>query len=372
MGMAIALLSAWGCGHHGPVSETPPAHAPIETEPTAAAQSDAPFIPAEDVNQVGTPRTLGTDATFQDLIALASRLDDGAFETVETSCLLSGEGPYRLEADVAVSVRPLPSAPADLDARATKATQAQALLRWGPLGQDGLTVVSFAHPRPPKGRAALLVITDEGLYVLGLGHSRAPTTTQAPVNHLNEVTALLRDVQSLWVTAESGIALSRLRAVLGGLPTHLHGHIGLAVALAEGTKLPTPLPAQDDGAGLCPQGLTPLADDAPIGDLAIASIRETLGELLVRGERCLAQARGPAALGGVIEQWLRVGPRGEVTETCWSSDPLGDPALRSCLLSASKALRFSPPAPSGSVDLQLPVRLEPTWPAASAPVCDRQ
>lgn len=368
----VVLTGTWGCAHASPTSPSAPVAA-SNHEPRAG-QGDDNLSPAEAREEVGSSssRDLGVAATFQDLVALASRLDDVTQQTLETSCLLSGEGPYRLEADVAVAVRPLPSAPADLDERARVAPEAQALLRWGPVGQDGLAVVSFAHPRPPTGRAALLVITDEGLYALGLGHqlpAAAPAIPRKPFDEVTKAMAVFRDVESLWVTAEAGVPMVRLRAVLDGVPTHLFGHVGFAVALADGTKLPSPLPAHDDGAGLCPDGLPPMDDDAPLGDLDIVKIRETLSDLLVSGERCLAQARGPAALGGVVEQWLRVGPTGEVTDSCWSSDPLGDAALRSCLVSAAKTLRFAPPMPSGVVDLQLPVRLQPRWPAPASPVC---
>ena len=113
--LAALTLLFFGCGEPATQTQTQ-----TQTQQSAggtreiqerAAPDDARPTPRD-------PRALPGSAVFGDLVEVARALDERRDSRSESGCLLrASPGAYRLEADLAVAVRPLPQAPEELDAR---------------------------------------------------------------------------------------------------------------------------------------------------------------------------------------------------------------------------------------------------------------
>jgi hypothetical protein len=226
---------------------------------------------------------------------------------------------------------------------------------------------------PLREPAVVWAITDEGVYVRSSQRAAAdpdPITVDALSASIPSTSP--ESIGVLFVTAESGTSLERLAEVLALVPPALSGRVGLAVALAPGTRLPAPpdAPASADAAaGLCPDGLPELAPDVPLGDLRADAIVQSLGPLRQAAEICVSSTTGPGAAGGRVVLALRIGADGTIDDACAVEDATNDPVLRACLLRATRSVAFPAPSPAGVVDVQLPLLLAPLPAQRQAPLC---
>lgn len=370
MATALALLGVAGCGGTGggAGSRVP---GPGTDRPDEGPDGEGGREATAD------PRALGVTSTFGDLVAAARRLDDRFEADSDAGCLLRGSGagsPFRLEADIAVAVRPLPDAPPDLDARlGATGLGIRALTRWGSLGAgDDLALVVFTSTPPVSAPSAvLLAITDRGAFVIPIGTSRERMGPVPLAEALSRVAARTEgDPAPIVVTAEEGVSLAILREALTGLSASVAGLVALAVPLAEGTRLPPDPAAQADNLdGACPDGLPEPAPGAAFGDLPPAAILEGLRPLRDGAAQCFANTTGRAASGGRVGISVRIGADGAVIAACVSDDGIGDPGLRSCLVELARASRFPAPSPAGIVDAVLPLVLRPDDSMRQRPIC---
>lgn len=317
-------------------------------------------------------RALGADATYRDLLRAARTLDDRRDQDSDAGCLVRRG--WRLEADLAVAVRPLPSAPDDLDARlAEELGPVTVLSRWGAYGDAGeegaprLAFSTVTTTLPPRVEPAVVwVVTDTGVYVRSTASSRpaGPTGVEA-------LEASLNGAGALFVSAEAGVPLSRLAEVLSSVPESFAGRMGLVVPLSAGTRLPAPPEVQEgDAAAICPDGLPALPEDAPLGSMRPERILQSLGPLRQGAEICVGATDGPGAAGGRVVMALRIAADGRVAETCIMEDATDDPTLRACLLRAARTIAFPPPESPGTVDVALPLALSPLPSQRQRPVCE--
>lgn len=317
-------------------------------------------------------RDLDPDATFADLARAARELDDRRDQDSSEGCLLRRG--WHLAADLAVAVRPLAEPPDDLDERLEGDPGAVVVLsRWGMYGEareGGVALTAVTTTMPPRTEPAILwAVTDRGVYVR---HSRVAVTEPGPLS-LEQATAMIpADAGALFVTAEAGLPLSRLADVLAAAPDRLTGTVGLAVALAPDTRLPEPPEqgGQADTDGLCPNGLPPLAEGAPVGNLLPQRIVSSLGPLRQGAEICVGATDGPGAAGGRVVLALRIGADGSLAEACVVEEAAPDPSLRACLLRSARSTMFPTPDPPGAVDVQLPLVLAPLDEQRQRPLCD--
>lgn len=345
----LAIVSL-ACG-----GSPPPSVAEPEAEVEVQAQR-----PAEDL------RALRSDATFDDLLGAARRLDDRRDQDSSAGCLLRRG--WRLEADLAVAVRPLPPVPPDLDeALENDPGPVNVLSRWGAYGNGDPAHASFVAATttlPPRREPAIVwALTDQGIYV----RSSEAASAQRGLRTIEEARAAIDpSIGALFVTAEAEVPLERMAELLAIVPDELAGRVALAVGLEPGTRLPAAPTEESErsDAGLCPEGLEP--PNGPEGDLAARAIVEALGPLRREAEICVSTAQGP---GGRIELAMRIGPDGRLTEACAISDSSGDAAMRDCVLRAARATTFPVPDPRGSVDVQLPLVLAPSEESRQRPLC---
>lgn len=324
-------------------------------------------------------RLLPDGATFQDLVASARRLDDRRDQESASRCLIrpaAGARAARLEADLAVAVRPLASAPEDLDQRLTTACEPLRLLtRWGVVGgtlpPQPLGVVAFTTTTPIAGAPVVVALTGAGTRVrtttgcLGRSPDGIDDLTAAPVQEA------LRNAPAIAVTAEAGVPLARVVELLQQLEP-LGRPLVLGVVLASDTRLPAPAaqPGSDPSAGLCPDGLPePAASEAP-GEMSAQTLLGSLGPLRTAAQSCLASATGPGASGGRITVTFRIAADGRVSQACARQDAPDDPALRACVLESVRAIQFPPPSPPGYVDAELPLVLQPDSTLAQRALCN--
>jgi hypothetical protein len=249
-------------------------------------------VPVDDTpaQRITSPRDLAADATFADLVAAARRQDDLRAQDSSAGCLLRTR-PWRLEADLAAAVRPLPEPPPSLTARLERVA---VLTRYGAIGEPTapLGLVAFTTTRPAAGAgAAVLVVTPRGLF---LGRTDAARFDELDRSRL----ARIDDGRSqLFVTANAGVTVRELADVLAALPP-MPGRIALAVALPDGTRLPEPRAASTETAPICE--LSALADDAPLGDLSVEALRAGVAPLADRARLCAGTTDGAGALGGRV------------------------------------------------------------------------
>ncbi len=353
-GLALAALA---CGDPAP---TPPP----ERAPGGGGETVTPD--PEDA------RALGPDATFAQLAEAARLLDQRRDQDSTAGCLLRRG--WRLEADLAVAVRPLAVPEADLDARLeADAGPVVVLSRWGAYGQldagrVALSAVTTTLP-PRVEPATVWFVTDRGVWVRNSG---ADAARPGPMPWADATAALPTDVGALFVTAEAGVPLATLAEALSSLPDALSGRVGLAVTLAAGTRLPGAPAAADaaDTEGLCPNGLPPLGEGMSEGSLRPDRIVSSLGPLRQGAEICVGATDGPGAAGGRVGLAMRIGPDGQLIEACVTEEAAPDPTLRACLLRAARATMFPEPDPPGAVDVALPLVLAPLDSQRQRPLCD--
>src|SRR5690606_32197186 len=124
------------------------------------------------------------------------------------------------------------------------------LSRWGAYGPGDPARPSFSAVTttlPPKREPAIVwAITERGAYVRS---STEPARQLDPVPVERLAATLSGSVGALFVTAEGSTPLARVAEALSAIPEELAGRVALAVALAPGTRLPTPPPAGEADAG---------------------------------------------------------------------------------------------------------------------------
>jgi hypothetical protein len=301
----------------------------------------------EEARTPASARDLAADATFADLVAAARRQDDLRDQDSSAGCLLRAH-PWRLEADLAAAVRPLPEPPPSITGRLDRAA---VLTRYGAIGDPSapLGLVAFTTTRPAAGAEGMvLVVTARALFLGRTGQARFDEIDPSRLARLDD------GASQLFVTANADVPVAELARVLALLPP-MPGRVALAVALPEGTRLPAPSVDAAETAPIC--ALEPLPDEA-WGDLSVDALRSGVAPLAERARLCAGTTSGPGALGGRVVLSMRIDPRGRVSEACVSEDETNDGVLRACLVAAARELGF--PAPSGgSVDVALPLRIEP-------------
>jgi hypothetical protein len=356
--LALPLLVLAACGGSPHATETPRdrERAPADRTPPVA-RSD---------------RDLGADATFADLATAARRQDDRRDSDADAACLVraGGDG-YRLEADLAVAVRPLPVPPDDLDARMeSERGPVRVLARFGAYGGDpaartALVAVNTTLP-PTRGVALAIVLTDRGAYARRSDQAGGERDASRAEWVLER--AAWSEVDLVAITAEAGVPVRALVELMERIPETMAGRVTLAVVLEAGTRLPdAPVIQAGERAELCPDGLPELAEDAPLGDLPADRIRGALDPLRSAAELCVGTSAGPGAAGGRVSLAVRIGPDGRVTDACAMEDSTGDAELRACLSRAARELAFD--APGGYLDFALPLALEPGRAQRQIPVC---
>lgn len=327
-------------------------------------------------------RALGAAATFADLVHAARTLEDRGDANSSARCLLRGTGEvgasWRLEADIAVAVRPLPAPWDDYDAhlRAHRGP-VRLLSRWGQTRAEpyALALATFTSTVPVDATraAALVALTNEGAHVVGTTPGAMAAGAPMPLARVAEALRALQPSGTpalIALTAEAEVPLASVREMLA-LLAELGVPVALAVPLAPDVRLPAEPPVAPDAAerGLCGRGLPEPPPSATEGDLAESAVIGALTPLREAAARCLTVASGRAASGGRLDVTLRIGADGAVTEACTLRDELLDPALRMCVLEAARALRFPVPSPAGYVDIVLPLRLAADASLAQRPLC---
>ena len=316
-------------------------------------------------------RDLAAEGTFASLCDAAREQDRLRDQDSGAGCLVRRVGgAFRLEADLAVAVRPLPEAETDLDARMASTEPVRILTRYGAYGSSPrMGLVALTTTAPPRGRiedavGLVLVLTDRGAYAR---RTDVAFGAAAPAP-LAEVLAgaPFAEVSTTFVTAEAGLPLEAVYAGLAALPEALAGHVALALALPEGVALPE-RPSLDPGppAPIC-EGLA--ETDEPWSETVsgpallerVASIRGSLA-------LCVGASTGPGARGGRMELVVRLTRGGSVADACIRADSTGDEPLRACILRTVRELTF--PDPAGQVIFAVPLALEPGIAHAQAAVC---
>jgi hypothetical protein len=357
----ILLMSASGLGCGG------------ATAAGAVATDVAPALPDEPIAEPVPPRPEGAraiepPASYSSIVSAARVLDERSEADSEEDCMLrrpSREGwPWILALDIAAAVRPLPEAPADLDARLDGSpSPVLVITRWGQLGSRSfelaLAMISNTPPRVDEA-AVVLALSNRGVYLRRTDRLvSAGRTAPIPIGELStRLEGELEAGQLVIVTAEAEITAEQLWGLLRALPAS--ARVGLAVALGEEIQVPDPPPLPTDrGAGVCLEGLPALPSDAERGQLETPLIVGAMRPFQVAARQCLTEATMASAPGGRVEVAMRIGPEGVVGEACLSQDEIGDTLLRDCLLRAARSLRFPRPDPAGFIDLSLPLLLQP-------------
>ena len=350
----LALVSAMACGGSQVATDAP----------AARGVDRAPAGPADGPEGATAPsRNLGDRATFEDLVATAQALDGRSEGDSDAGCLLRSSGGWRLEADLAVPVRPLPApVPSLAQALRNHSGPVRVLSRWGQRGAGRRAVALFSMFPRNDAEVVVLFVSADGIRL----RSTDGATVAGPFFQTTIPSSILDPGFDglIAVTADAQTPLDTLVGVLGGLPEA--ATVTLGVLLPEETRLPEPLVADADGeAGLCPDGLEPAEGaegqfDATAAAPALAQLRQSVG-------RCSDYRSGVGEAAGGLSIAFRIGPGGQVTEACATADDLGDPALRACALDAVRTTRF--PDPGGVLDLALPVRFEADVTARQAVLC---
>jgi len=343
---------------------------PAPAQPTAATSSP-PAAPLAAAGVAAPSRALPQHATFADVADLARNLDATNHTQSQEGCLLAGAPPGRLAADLLIATRPLPDVPKELGSVLLQAAgPARVFTAWGvssgELPDLALTAFTTTTPASAKAVPLALFITRQGVFVRG-----APMPLRAHPEALDTgaagaLLAQLPDPAIVYVTAESAIPVEQLVAALRSVPNRFE--VALAVVLPKGTRFPAATERSQDL--LCPDGLPEPSADEPEGSLEPADLRATLAPLREAALQCALSTGGLALQGGRLELGLRIGADGRARELCMVRDTIGESILRRCVIEAARALKFPTPNPAGFVDLQLPLELALTGPAAQRAVCD--
>lgn len=359
-GAAYLLCCAFsGCGartNEGPKAQTP------STLPAAREGAHAPATRSTDAPASKPSGALASDAQYGDLVRAAGELEGVARSP--SGCLLAAtRDGFSLRAELSAAVRPLPLPPAELDEVLKQAAQVEILSAWGRYG-DGSAPLSLAvfTDTAPTRLASALVLTDRGVRVRPA--SGGPGASFDARDLAGALVQLTDNAERTWfVTAEAGVPVARVAEALARLGERAF-KVALAVALSRDTQLPRPPPAK---VALCDDGLP--ATELPEGSLPRAAIDDGIAPLRTLASDCLGRGDARGAAGGRIELAIRVGPSGRVQDACATRDALGDPAVLACVLDLARRLSFASPAPSGVIDLGLPVVLLPGSRPTQRPLC---
>ena len=361
MKRALFLMLSLVMGCSG--TERPPVETPA-IEESAPSVDAAPEEPPP-----SGPRAISQPATFGDLVQAASVLDERGEGGSSSECLLSRPSrrgwPWMLDADVASSVRPIPAAPDDLDARLVRTGQPVLVVsRWGQIGvrsyDIALASITSAPPLPGQPSAVLL-LTGRGYYLRSTDRRiSAGRISPRPIPARGSRIEEIEEGSLVFVTAEAGVLLDDLRRLLAALPDNTP--VSLCVALEADIRIPDPPePPVERDTGMCPDGLPPPSEELPAGGLDRTLLVGALGPLRDRARLCLESAAGTRAAGGRVEVMMRIGAEGRVVDACLRTDELGGTEMRHCLIEAARATRFPVPRPAGHVDVSLPLRLMPSY-----------
>jgi hypothetical protein len=320
----------------------------------------------------GVARALGPTATFADLVAAVRRLDDRGEGDSEERCVLRGGARLgdglRLEAELAVPIRPVPSPEATLRSRLRSRAPVSALTVWGRRGSGALVLAVLTSTTARRTREVALFVGDDGARVRFLDEEvpsalAGPLTPEALSTWLGSEDGAA-GVGRVLVTADAGLSLAALRRSLAAIPSRLE--VALAVPLADDVRLPAEPPAPADDAGLCegepewePSDGEPDIDSLRV---AIDGVRDDLAG-------CLARAAPERAQGGRLRLRFRVEPSGAVERACTSSDGVGDPRVRGCVLDVFRTIRTTPPT-GGGAEVEVPLVLSPDASARTQGLCD--
>ncbi|MFW6086967.1 MAG: hypothetical protein ACODAG_07165, partial [Myxococcota bacterium] len=226
-------------------------------------------------------------------------------------------------------------------------------------------VVAFTSTPPPGDRPVVVAAaTGDGVHLRSTEAEPEQPRGRLDWSALAEPLADLPEPATVVITAAPDLPLARLRTLLEALPETARPALG--VALSAETKLPQPLDADVEGPELCTDGLPPLLDGTPSGDMDGKEAASILHPFAEEARRCVG-AFPEAAGGGRLELHLRVGAEGRIKEACIARDTVGSPLLRSCLLDRAGDLRF--PEPGGTVDVVFPLRLAPSPGILQQPLC---
>lgn len=324
---------------------------------------------AERVEVSAGARHLAPGATFADLARAIGEQDRLRDSDSDAGCLLRRRGDaFDVAADLAVAIRPLPPVDVDLDARMESlGGPIRVLTRYGSYGDapTGATALTTTAPAPEGAIATVLVMTDRGVYV----RSSAGQPVQLGAYVPSAALAAIDPAGAVFVTAEAGVPVAEVAALLGRLPPSFDGRMGLAVLLPPETALPPPTPAEPAvGPAICVDGLSPLGDEAPEGALSTDRILAGIAPLRSAAEICVGTSTSAGALGGRVLLDVRVGPGGRVSDVCVREDRTDDAALRACLVEATRNLGFDDP--HGVIDVELPLVLTPGLAHRQRALCD--
>ena len=337
------LLVLAGCGSPHPVQSPPTRLQKVEgnTTVTVEREVDVEIPRATRKNPPEDPRSLPQHADFGRLVQAANQAEQYDLHRSESGCLLAGgksvDQRWTLAADLAGAVRPLPSAPADLEKRMRqKPGRAHVLTRWGRVGEQpyGIALVAFTTTTPASVRtpAVVLLQTEAGVFVR---ESAAVSDRYAEPFGLDELGPLLAERAArgrfvIYVTAAAGIGLDKVRELLAYLPER-DSEVALAVPLAAGTRLPAPAKPPRNPALWCPDGLPEPASGSAEGDIDAQAVRRALAPLEAGARKCMASVSGEAATGGKVALAVRIGTKGRVEKVCLTRDEIGNALLARCL-----------------------------------------
>lgn len=328
--------------------------------PTAGATTTAETSPVSEPGASSdAAAALAASAPFSSLVDAIRRRDDHRDQDRGAGCLLRANATVSLEADLAVSVRPTPVPPDDLDALLDERRDFVVLTRSGVLGlatPEKQGFVAMTTTLPHLASARLVVVTDRGVRIVDEGGR----ITAGDASYPPDAPGL-----GWFVTAEAGVPISSLVTALRRLPD-APGRIGLAVSLPLASTLPPPLaPEPQPTAARC-EGLPETSE--PEGDLAVATLLRGAEGLRFAVALCAGETQGAGAAGSRLELLFRVAADGHARDACVRADSADDAVLRACVAQAANRLVFSAPT-GGVVDVALPLVIEPAAAYRQTPLC---
>jgi hypothetical protein len=326
-----------------PRPAAPPAPAPLAASPTLARDQ------------------LAADASYGDLVRAAAELGDG---TGSGECLLArtGDG-FRLRAELASGVRPLPLPSEELASLLKQSARVELLSAWGRHGDGSATLglVGFTLAAPARDGAAVL-LTQGGLSVRGASGSGLLPRDALDTAQAMGALAQLPDAV-VFVAAEARTPLARVADLLAALG-QARREVVLAVNLGADTRLPRPPTTR---VARCPEGLPPT--DQPEGSVPTAQLMAGVAPLTEAAADCLGRGDARGAAGGRLRVGLRIDATGRVAQACVVHDELGDDAVAGCVTELAGRLSFPSPSPAGVLDVELPVVLRPRSRTERPPLC---
>ena len=350
--LIFVLLSIGACGANRP-------HAELPKQPKL-----------EVGERPSDGRTLSREALFADLVAVASVAQQTDTESNAGPCLMqsTADGDYwHVGADFASPIRPIPKAP-KLDADMLRSNRDAIVLvtRWSTVGQGRPYIALTALPVGDLDRVAFVIQTEEGLW-LRATHKPIPTAVSIHFD-LEELparikTAFPHGVEAIFVTADRNRPITEVAALLWTLGK-LHPHVGIALALPKGTKLP-----QKAQKKMNPKIRCASRSQAAEGSLAIDALKRGIAPLPEAVKRCYESTAAKTMKGGKIVVEFAIDLQGR-PDACIDYDEIENNAFNTCVLSHARELRFEAPSPAGRVLVAIPFVLEAKRPKTQTPVCD--